>query len=96
MSEEDNRLTGRVIGCVIKVHQELGPGFLEGIYRRALALELQGAGIAIDVEREIIVTYQGYEVGRHRLDLLVEARLVVELKAVEDLSGPIMPKCAPT
>jgi GxxExxY protein len=86
MSEEDHRLTGRVIGCVIRVHQELGPGFLEGIYRRALVLELNGAGIAIEAEKEIVVTYHGQEVGRHRLDLLVEAQLVLELKTVEDLS----------
>lgn len=86
MSEEDDRLTGRVIGCVIKVHQELGSGFLEGIYRRALVLELKGAGLAIETEKEIVVTYHGQEVGRHRLDLLVEAQLVLELKTVEDLS----------
>lgn len=79
------RLTGEIIGCVIEVHQTLGPGFLENIYRRAMVCELRGRGLDVDVEREVVIYYKGIEVGRHRLDLLVERHVIVELKTVESL-----------
>lgn len=78
-----DRLTEAVIGCVIRVHKVLGAGFLESIYRRALVIELRRAGLKVEVERPILVRYRGYVVGRHRLDLLVEGSLILELKAVE-------------
>lgn len=79
-------LTSRIIACVIRVHQTLGPGFLENIYRRALLIELQTRGLVTEVEKEIIIYYDGCEVGRHRLDLVVERRVIIELKTVECLS----------
>ena len=79
-------LTRRIIGCVIRVHQGLGPGFLENIYRRAMAIELRRAGLSIEVEREVVIYYGREEVGRHRMDLIVEGQVIVELKAVEKLS----------
>lgn len=79
-------LTRRIIGCVIRVHQGLGPGFLENIYRRAMAIELRRAGLSIGVEREVVIYYQGEEVGRHRMDLIVEGQVILELKAVDALS----------
>jgi len=75
----------RVIGCMIEVHRELGPGFLEKVYRRAVEIELRYAGITFDPEREISLQYRGQRVGIHRLDLFVENELVVELKTVEGL-----------
>jgi len=75
-----------VIACIIKVHQTLGPGFLESVYRNALLVELRRQGLEAASENEVPVLYQGVEVGRHRIDLLVEGRLIVELKAVEELS----------
>jgi GxxExxY protein len=83
MGEE---LTGRVIRCVIRVHQTLGPGFLENVYRRALLIELRKNGLATETEKEIVVYYDGQEVGKHRLDLLVEGQMILELKTVEALS----------
>jgi GxxExxY protein len=86
MEWEGDELTRRIISCLIRVHQTLGPGFLEGIYKNALAKELRRSGLAFEVEREIAITYEGDEVGRYRLDLLVEGRVIVELKAVDELS----------
>ena len=85
MSYQQDLLTERVINGIIKVHSTLGPGFLESIYRNALAIELRKQNQAIEREKEVIIYYEGEEVGRHRLDLLVEGSVVVELKTVEEL-----------
>jgi len=81
-----DELTGRVIQCIIRVHQTLGPGFLESIYRRALLIELRKNFLATEAEKEVMIFYDGQEVGKHRLDILVEGRLILELKTVEALS----------
>jgi GxxExxY protein len=83
---EGDNLTHEIIRCVIQVHRVLGPGFLEAIYRNALLKELRKSGLRVEMEKEIIVRYDEEEVGRHRLDLLVEGRVIVELKAVDALS----------
>ena len=74
-----------VIGCMIEVHKELGPGFLESVYRRAIAIELREQGIPFESEKKIQLRYKDERIGIHRLDLLVENELVVELKTVETL-----------
>jgi len=79
-------LTEKIIGCVVQVHRTLGPGFVEAIYRNALLLELRAAGLHVDTEREVVVRYRDQVVGRHRMDLLVEDAVVVELKAVPQLA----------
>ena len=78
-------LTQQIIGCIVKVHRTLGPGFLEGIYRRALCIELQRSGLKVETEKPVPVFYEGEEVGLHRLDLVVEDTVVLVLKAVPDL-----------
>ncbi len=78
-------LTKRIINAIIRVHQELGPGFLEKIYRNALTIELRRQGLELEMEKEIVIYYNGQEVGRHRLDILVEKGVVLELKTVEKL-----------
>ena len=75
----------RVIGCMIEVHKQLGPGFLEKVYRRALEIEFGHQGIRFDSEKEISLDYRGENIGTHRLDLFVESELVVELKTVDTL-----------
>jgi GxxExxY protein len=80
-----DELIYRVIGCMIEVHKELGPGFLESVYRRATAVELQEQGIAFETEKKILLRYKEKRVGIHRLDLLIENELVVELKTVDTL-----------
>jgi len=82
---EDDALTRKVIECIIRVHQTLGPGFLESIYRNALLVELRSQGLTADTERRVKVRYKDVIVGLHRSDIVVEGRLVVEVKAVGEL-----------
>lgn len=78
-------LTDRIIGAAIAVHTALGPGFLEAIYEAAICLELEATGIAFERQKPVAVRYRGEVVGEHRLDLLVERRVVVELKAIKEI-----------
>lgn len=79
-------LSKKIIGAAIEVHRELGPGFLEGIYEEALKVELSEHGLHFDCQKEIKVEYVGVEVGTHRLDVLIENKIIVELKAVTAFS----------
>ena len=79
-------LSNQLIGAAIQVHKELGPGFLESIYEQALKVELSESGLSFDSQKEIKVQYSGVEVGVHRLDLIVEEEIIVELKAVKELA----------
>src|SRR5688572_27755706 len=81
-----DELTARILYCVIRVHQILGPGFLESIYRRASVIELRKCKLDVKIEKEITIYYEGQEVGIHRLDLIVENKGILELKTVESLS----------
>ena len=83
LSPEAERAMHQTIGCAIAVHRALGPGFLEGIYRTALCLELDARHIAFERERPIHVRYRGVDIPGQRIDLIVEGLIVVELKAVE-------------
>jgi GxxExxY protein len=86
MGELGNReLSGRVIDAATAVHRTLGPGFIESVYENALCVELLRRGIAFERQKSLPIVYEGEKVGEHRLDLLVEGRLVVELKAVKAL-----------
>lgn len=78
-------LSARVIAAAIQVHKTLGPGFLESAYEAALWIELDLRGIRYERQKRVPLTYRGQSVGEHRLDLLVEGVLVVELKAVRAL-----------
>ena len=84
---DESRITEKIIQAVIKVHQTLGPGFLERIYHNALVIELISHGLRVESEKEITICYEGQVIGTHRLDLLVEDRVIIELKTVEDLAG---------
>ena len=79
-------LTGSIIEAIIQVHRVLGPGFLEAIYQRALVIELKKRGLRIATEVDVPIRYDGEPIGIHRLDLVVERMVLVELKAVEALS----------
>ncbi len=82
-----NELTRRVIGCAFTVLNTLGPGFLEKVYENALAWELRDAGLGVEQQYGVTVTYKGQIVGEYWTDLLVEGRLLVEPKAASAL-GP--------
>ncbi|MGC9455501.1 MAG: GxxExxY protein [Phycisphaerae bacterium] len=79
-------LTEKIIGCAIRVHRELGPGYLEAIYETALSHELRKAGLGVERQKPVKVYYDGVEVGGHRVDILVEGKVVLELKSVETLT----------
>src|SRR5262245_56036200 len=85
MGHEFEPLSGRIIEAAIEVHKALGPGFLESIYEKALGVALTHRNIRWDDQREVTILFEGEEVGLHRLDLIVEEQIVVELKAVKAL-----------
>ena len=81
------RVSERVIGCAQNVSRELGAGFLEAVYENALVLELEQEGIAYERQRQLDVFYKGHLVGQYQADLVVEDKLIVELKAVSSFSA---------
>ena len=78
--------TERIIACCFKVHTTLGAGFLEKVYENALLIELEKSGLAARQQFPISVSYDGRTVGEYFADILVEDRIVCELKANENLS----------
>jgi GxxExxY protein len=82
---EHETLTEKIIGCAIEVHKKLGPGFLESIYENAFIIELQKQNLKVERQREVVIKYDSVEVGRHRLDIIVNDTIVVELKAVKNI-----------
>jgi len=83
---QGQELTGTVIGAAIEVHRILGAGFLESVYENALAVEFRNRGISFEKQKIIPVTYKGHPIGESRLDFLIEDTLIVELKAVTQLT----------
>lgn len=83
--ESDPDLTKRVIGCVFRVYGELGPGFVESVYCRALAIEFESIGLRADSEVCIEVFYRDGLVGQFRTDFIVENQLLLEIKATGSL-----------
>jgi len=89
-SKEDypcQELTDAIIPAAIEVHRDLGPGFVEKIYENALVLELESRGHRVERQLTVNVVFRGQTVGQHRLDLLVDDAIVVELKSVEALAA---------
>lgn len=78
-------VTERIIGVAIEVHRNLGPGFLEALYESAFAIELDNRKIPYRRQLSHHVTYKGIEIGTHRIDLVVDEKVVVELKSVRQL-----------
>jgi GxxExxY protein len=78
-------LTEKVIGAVMEVQRELGVGFLEKVYENALRMELVSRGLRAECQAEIPVLYKGKLVGMYLADVLVEAEIIVEIKASRDL-----------
>jgi GxxExxY protein len=75
-------LTRQIIGAAIEVHKVLGPGFLESVYENALIKELTARNISFDEQAPLLVMYKGESMGKFRPDLLVEKKIVIEIKAV--------------
>ena len=75
----------QVIGAAIEVHRHLGPGFLESIYQRAMCVELAERGIGSEKKKRIVIVYKGHQLHGQELDLVVESKVVAEVKAVSQL-----------
>ncbi|MDB5346399.1 MAG: hypothetical protein JWP89_4776 [Schlesneria sp.] len=85
---EFDELSSRVIGCAIEVHRILGPGLLESAYEQCLAYELSRSGIAFQVQYPQPVQYKEIQLDcGYRIDILIENRLILELKSVETIKG---------
>lgn len=81
---DENALATRIIGCAIEVHREMGPGLLESIYEECLVKELRDASLSVQQQVPLPVMYKGMRLENSlRLDLWVEGRVIVELKAIE-------------
>lgn len=78
-------ITGKIIGCAMKVHNQLGNGFQEVIYQRALAIEMRKSNLHYEREMEMKIFYDQIEIGTRRVDFLVEKIIMLELKAVIEL-----------
>ena len=84
-SYKHSDLTGKIIGCAMKVHATLGNGFQEVIYQKCLAIELEKLGLKFSRELEMEIYYDGINVGVRRVDFLVDNLIMVELKATSKL-----------
>ena len=83
---ENNSLTNAIIGAAITVHRELGPGLLESVYEKCLALELTRSGHQVAAQKEIPLTYKGLALeSGFRADLIVENKVLIELKSIEQV-----------
>ena len=84
--EERDKLSEKIIGCAIDVHKELGPGLLESMYEEALGIELAYHGVSFLRQVELPVIYKGSLLaGSFRIDMIVENRIILELKCVETI-----------
>ena len=84
---DENAIGEAILGCALKVHRALGPGLLENAYETCLAIELKKAGLAFSRQPAMPVFYDGEKIDLgYRLDLLIEDRVVVEIKAIEKIA----------
>ena len=79
-------LTYQIIGAAIEVHRTLGPGLLENVYENALCVELTERNLQYDQQKPIQVDYKGHNIGNLIVDIMVENRVIVELKSVKQIT----------
>jgi GxxExxY protein len=86
-NSEHDGLTRNIIGCGIRVHETLGPGLFESIYKACFVIELEAAGLRVDASRRVSLTYRGRDLDAEFCpDLVVEETVIVEIKAIEALA----------
>jgi GxxExxY protein len=81
----EETLSYEILNAAFEVHNSLGPGFPEAIYKRALVMELRLRGHKVDVEKRAVVSYRGETIGEYFLDIVVEEKVILELKAVAEI-----------
>ena len=81
-----DQLISEIIECAKRIRRQLGPGFLEKVYKNAMIVELRKLKLTYEAEKLIQVLYDGIVVGEYRTDIIIEGRLILELKATQDLS----------
>ncbi len=86
-SEEMNEISGRVLGCAIKVAKVLRPGYFEKVYENALVYEMRKQGLRVETQVRLDVCYEDIVVGQYIADVLVEGMMLLELKMTDDI-GP--------
>ena len=87
LSEDINDLSYKIIGCAIEVHKILGPGLLESAYQKCLIFELEKAGLFVRKEVSLPIIYKDIELDHgYRIDLLINNKIVIELKTVESFT----------
>ena len=79
-------LSYEIMGAAFEVHNVLGPGFMESLYEETLARELKARNVPFERQKEVTVVYKGQTIGSHRLDMVVDGKVVLELKAVSELT----------
>ncbi|KPJ52520.1 MAG: GxxExxY protein [Planctomycetes bacterium DG_58] len=87
------RFTQRIIGCAYTASNELGCGFLEKVYENALTYELRKVGLDVEQQKTIEVRYDGHIVGQYVADLLVERRILIEVKAAKAVDEVHLAQC---
>src|SRR5256885_14592086 len=85
MEIQNKALTDQIIGAAIRVHKELDPGFLELMYEESLSIELTASGLSFERQKLLPLFYREHLIGEHRLDFLVEQKVILELKAISAL-----------
>ena len=81
-----DQLITEVIECAKRIRRQLGPGFLEKVYKNAMVVELRKLKLNYEAEKQIQVLYDGIVVGEYRTDIIVEGKLILELKAIQELT----------
>jgi GxxExxY protein len=79
-------LSYEIVAAALEVHKNLGPGFTENIYEAAFCRELSSRGVAFQRQLSVVIQYKGENIGRYQLDLLIDEKVVVELKAVSQIA----------
>ena len=82
---EYEELAGKIIACAIEVHKRLGPGFLESVYESVLILELKIRGFLVKQQYDFVIKYKDTQIGKHYIGLLINDKIVLELKAVKKI-----------
>jgi GxxExxY protein len=91
--ERLNQITEKIIGCAFEVHNTLGPGFAERVYENALVYELRKIGLAVQQQVPVVVRYKGIVIGEYVADVIVEAMVSVENKAVRNFDDGHVAQC---